>query len=203
MNDLINLFIQQLISTSLLEWLAVLLAITYLLLVIKQSRWCWPAAFFSTSIYIFLFFDVNLYMESALNLYYLLMAVFGWFQWQQSNTKTEKQITQWPLIKHFYLILGAFMLSGLSAFLLNKYTNQDLAFLDSLTSWFAILATYMVTQKILENWLYWIIIDSLSIYLYLSKGFALTAILFLAYVVIAFIGWKLWTKEYQRSSNNG
>jgi len=187
-----------------LEWIAVILAIFYLHLVIKESRWCWPAAFFSTTIYIFLFFDVQLYMESALNFYYLIMAVYGWFQWQQtSEQKSEKIIISWPIIKHLKIIGIALGLSLISAFLLTKYTDQDLAFVDSLTTWLAVLATYMVTQKVLQNWLYWIVIDSLSIYLYLTKGYALTVILFFVYVVIAVIGFRIWKKHYQQVVANG
>ena len=192
-------FIQQLITTSALEWFAVILAVAYLLLAIKESLWCWPAAFASTAIYIILFFDVNLYMESFLNLYYLIMAIYGWSQWNKINHQSpQKSILIWPFKKHLILIGLTTLLVFVSAYFLNKYTNQDFALIDSLTTWFAVLATYMVTQKVLENWIYWIIIDAISIYLYLSKGFALTAVLFLSYIILAFIGWKTWKRRYER-----
>lgn len=195
----IQQFIQQLISTSVLEWIAVILAIAYLLLAIKESLWCWPAAFASTAIYIVLFFDVNLYMESFLNLYYLIMAIYGWSQWNKRNNESpQKSILIWPIKRHFILIALTTILVFVSAYLLNNYTDQDFALIDSFTTWFAVLATYMVTQKILENWLYWIVIDAVSIYLYLSKGFALTAVLFLSYIILAFIGWKTWKRHYEQ-----
>jgi nicotinamide mononucleotide transporter len=198
MSDFLQQFSQQLIATSALEWVAVVLAIIYLVLAVKENLWCWPAAFVSTSIYIFLFFDVNLYMESLLNLYYLLMAVYGWQQWQQkSNGKQQKAILIWPVKKHLILISLIGLVVIISAYLLNHYTDQDFALIDSFTTWFAVLATYMVTQKILENWLYWIVIDSVSIYLYVSKGFALTAVLFFSYIILAIIGWKTWKKHYE------
>ncbi len=206
MTQFFQQFIQQLIATSALEWIAVILAIAYLLLAIKESLWCWPAAFVSTSIYIFLFFDVNLYMESALNLYYLLMAIYGWQQWQQkSNGEQQKPILIWPIKKHLLLIGLTSILVIISAYLLNHYTDQDFALIDSFTTWFAVLATYMVTQKILENWLYWIVIDSVSIVLYVSKGFALTAMLFFSYIILAIIGWIAWKRHYelQDSKING
>ncbi len=195
-------FIQQLIATSALEWLAVISAIAYLLLAIKESLWCWPAAFASTAIYIILFFDVNLYMQSFLNFYYLIMAVYGWFQWNKINNESpQKSILIWPIKRHFILIGVTTFLVFVSAFLLKNHTEQDFALIDSFTTWFAILATYMITQKVLENWLYWIIIDSVSIYLYLSKGFALTAVLFFSYIILAFIGWKTWKKHYEQQTS--
>jgi len=199
MTEFYKLFIQQLAATSLLEWLAVLLAIAYLLFAIKESSWCWPAAFFSTAIYIFLFFDANLYMESFLNFYYLLMAIYGWQQWQnKTKQQPHNAILTWKIKTHLILIFFTSLLVYLSAFLLNHFTNQELALIDSFTTWFAILTTYMVTQKVLENWLYWIVINSVSIYLYVSKGFALTAVLFFSYIILAIVGWAVWKKHYEQ-----
>ncbi len=202
MSEFYQLFIQQLYATSYWEWSAVILAILYLLLAIKESLWCWPAAFASTSIYIFLFFDVNLYMESFLNLYYLIMAVYGWNQWRQKTTlEPQKPIKVWPIRMHIVLITATSLVVFFSAFLLERYTDQDFAFLDALTTWFAILATYMVTQKILENWIYWIFINSASIFLYISKGFALTTVLFFCYIILAFFGWITWKRHYEQQSS--
>jgi nicotinamide mononucleotide transporter len=193
-------FVDQLIATALLEWVAVILAIAYLLLVIRESLWCWPAAFVSTAIYVYLFFDVNLYMESFLNAYYLIMAVYGWYQWQGSNKKNTAKslvtkINCWSIKRHVMLIAITAVIVLISSWVLKQYTDQDFALLDSFTTWFAILATYMVTQKVIENWLYWIVIDLVSIYLFTLKGFSLTAVLFLCYVVLAVIGWLSWKKR--------
>jgi nicotinamide mononucleotide transporter len=197
MNSFLNQFIEQLIATSWLEWVAVTGAIAYLLLAIRESLWCWPAAFVSTSIYIFLFFDVNLYMESLLNIYYLVMAVYGWQQWHKKNDNhASVVIHRWPFQFHIKTIAVTSVLVLCTAFLLQRYTNQSLAFADSFTTGFAILATYMVTQKVLENWLYWLVIDAVSIYIYLSKGFALTSILFLLYIILAAYGWIAWKRLY-------
>jgi len=201
MNDFIQQFVQQLLATSLLEWLAVLLAIAYLLLAIKESLWCWPAAFFSTGIYIYLFFDANLYMESFLNFYYLIMAIYGFQQWNNKGvSEKRKSIIVWPLQKHVLFSFITSSLIFLSYYLLSNYTNQEFALLDSFTTWFAILATYMLTQKILENWLYWIIIDALAIYIFVSKGFALTAVLFFSYILLAIVGWRTWKKHYEQQN---
>lgn len=202
-------FIEQLIATSFWEWIAVILAIAYLILVIRENNWCWPAAFVSTAIYSVLFFDVNLYMESLLNIYYLVMAIYGWFQWNKiANNTLQKNnhqgnstlsIQKWSQKKHLILILTTSILVLISAYLLNRFTNQELALIDSFTTWFAVLTTYMVTQKILENWLYWIIIDCISIFIYIEKGFALTAVLFVVYILLAIFGWFAWKKEYNNA----
>jgi len=204
MNELIQRFIDQLATTSVLEWIAVSLAVAYLLLAIKESLWCWPAAFFSTAIYVYLFFDVNLYMESFLNLYYLLMAIYGWQQWHKNSpetvSKSYSKICSWGLKKNLLLSAVTAIIIWISSGLLQKYSNQDFPLVDSFTTWFAILATYMVTQKVIENWLYWIVIDIVSIYLYISKDFMLTAVLFFSYVILAVIGWLSWKKRFRQQT---
>jgi len=198
MSDWFNHLMTQLMTTSAWEWGAVILAIAYILLAMRESLWCWPAAFISTAIYTVLFFDVNLYMESLLNLYYLAMAIYGWYQWRQGESGEERSIVEWPMKYHLSAIIaltGGVLLCGS---LLQTYTNQSFAFLDSFTTWFAIFATYLLTQKVLANWLYWVVIDAVSIYLYTQKGLLLTAILFSGYTMMALLGWREWKLHFER-----
>lgn len=199
-----NQFYQDLIATPIWQWLAVLLAYAYLLLAIKESIWCWPAAFFSTLILAVLFFDVTLYMESLLNIYYLAMAVYGFYLWKNrdNNKAKTKKIRRWRLRYHLIVILTGLVLTVISGFLLDKYTNQDLAYLDSFTTWFAVITTYMVAKKVLENWIYWIIIDAASVYLYLQKDLVLLAILMASYTIIAIFGYIQWRHSYLNQSIN-
>ncbi len=198
MTDFYQQFISDLQATSSWEWLAVILALAYLILAIKESLWCWPAAFVSTAIYSVLFFDVSLYMESSLNLYYLAMAVYGWFQWRNTGPHQDKRaIVIWSIKTHVYWIILLTSVVFLSAYLLDNFTDQDLPLLDSFTTWFAVFTTYLVAKKVLENWLYWFVINAASIYLFLSKGFALTSMLFVIYIVLAFYGWLTWKRAYE------
>ena len=185
------------------ELTAVLLAVAYLLLVMRENIWCWPAAFFSTMIYTVLFWESALLMESVLNGYYLLMAVYGWYAWTHagkdsalSNTDgSQRAITSWSAGRHVRII-GVLALASLAiGFLMANYTHADFAYLDAATTVFSVFATYLVAQKILENWLYWLVIDAASIYLFLNKGFYLTAVLFAGYCVLAVAGYLQWRKQ--------
>jgi len=188
------------------EVFAVLLGVAYLLLAVRESLWCWYAAFVSTAIFLYLFWNVNLLMESALQVYYLIMAVYGWWQWRRGATENQQfpgglSISSWSLRSHLLAIGAVLLTSVISAALLGKFTNAALPLLDSFTTWGSILTTWMVTRKILENWLYWLVIDSVSIYLYLDRGLYLTAILFMAYLVIALFGYRKWLRHYRETSN--
>lgn len=183
------------------EAVAVVLGITYLVLAVRENLWCWYAAFASTLIYLFLFWDVNLLMESALQVYYLAMAVYGWWQWQHgSGNDGQLDISRWHWRRHVVAMLAIIAISLGSGFLLQEYSSAALPFLDSFTTWGSVLTTWMVARKVLENWLYWLVIDSVSIYLYLDRELYLTAFLFLVYIVIAVFGFRQWLAHYRNQS---
>jgi len=188
------------------EVLAVVLGVAYLVLVMRENSWCWYAAFGSTAIFSWLFFDVSLVMESALNVYYLAMAIYGWYVWNKpkvsndtvSNSKEAGiSITTWRAQQHVIAIGGVIVLSLLSGYLLNNHTTAVMPYLDSFTTWGAVLTTYMVANKILENWLYWLVIDTVAIYLYVDRELYLTALLMIIYVVLAIFGFKMWLTTYK------
>lgn len=182
------------------EMVAVFLSVTYLLLAIKQNLWCWVAAFISTLIYTILFFDASLLMDSALNMFYLVMAIYGWYSWKYGNginKNEELKITSYGLNKNLKIIGTLIIVSLILGYIMANYTSADFAYLDTFTTVFAVFTTYTLTKKVLENWLYWIVIDSVSIYIYINKGFYLTAVLFAFYTVLAFIAYNNWKKEYE------
>jgi nicotinamide mononucleotide transporter len=180
------------------EAAAVLLGVAYLLLAVRENICCWYAAFLSTAIFGFLFWDVNLLMESGLQVYYLIMAVYGWWQWRPgSRGAGVLQIQRWRWHSHLAAAGLVLLLASASGFWLQRNTGAVMPFLDSFTTWGAVLSTWMVARKILENWLYWLLIDSLSIYLYLDRGLYLTALLFLLYIIIAIFGYRQWLQRYQ------
>jgi nicotinamide mononucleotide transporter len=175
------------------EMAAVLLAIGYLLLAVRENIWCWYCAFASTEIYTVLFWDVSLLMESALNVYYMGMAVFGWYQWTRRNAAGDGiSIQSLSRNQHLIIIVAIGNLSLISGYLLSQYSDAAWPYVDSFTTWASVITTYLVAKKYLENWLYWIVIDTVSIPLYLDRGLPLTALLFAGYVVIAISGYFSW-----------
>lgn len=177
------------------ELVAVILAIAYLLLIMRENIWAWPCAFISTLIYMLLFWNVNLLMESALSVYYIGMAVYGWWQWQAGgNNHKGLDIHTWHIRNHLFIAIGLLTISLVSGYLLSHNTQAAWPYLDSFTTWASVLTTYMVAKKVLENWLYWILIDSISMILYLERGLYLTALLFASYLVICVFGYLNWRR---------
>ena len=199
--------ISELVNQYWMEALAVILAIIYLLLAVKQDIRCWYAAIFSSSLYFFIMYSAGLYMEAILQIFYIAMAFYGWSQWRNIfEGNTELVVRTWKSSQHIKVISSVLIMTLISGWALKEYTNAALPFLDGLTTWGAIVATYMVAKRLLENWIYWFVIDSISIFLFVSRGLYLTSFLFFVYLIIIYFGYKSWTKirdeNYVKSRQN-
>ena len=180
-----------------IEIAAVLLALAYLVLVIRQNILCWLAALVSTALYLNIFVAAGLFMEAALQLFYGAMAVYGWYRWRTGERGSERlPIRTWSTRQHGLAVAGIIALTTAAGAALS-FTPAALPFADSFTTIGALVATYMVAQKILENWLYWFVIDSVSIYLYVSRDLWLTALLFVLYLMLIVVGYRRWRADYR------
>ena len=199
MIEVINTIAHQLLQNSLLELAAVIFAVAYLVLAVRENSLCWYAAGISTLIFLFIFWNVKLYMESGLQIYYLAMAFYGWYQWRGAQTETVSlRVSKWRAKQHVVALALIAALTFVSGSVLNSGTDANMPYLDSFTTWASVVTTFMVARKILENWLYWLVIDSVSIYLYLDRELYFTSLLFAIYIVIIFFGWFAWNRSYRQ-----
>jgi nicotinamide mononucleotide transporter len=180
------------------ELTAVVLAVAYLVLAIRQNIWCWFCAAISTAIYVYLFANVRLYMESLLNVFYFGMAIYGWYVWRGGKADEELPVSVWPLQVHVFAVALILLFSTSSGFLLAKFTDAAYPYIDSATTFAAIWATFLVARKVLENWWYWLLIDVVSVFIYWSRELEATAVLFFVYVVLIPIGLVAWTRSYRQ-----
>jgi nicotinamide mononucleotide transporter len=178
------------------EIVAVVMAVAYLLLAIRQNIWCWFCAGVST-------FGAKLYMESALNTFYFVMAIYGWYVWRSGRSDGhERPVVVWPVRTHAIAIAIVIVTSMASGYLLSTRTDAAFPYIDSLTTdslttWAAIWATFLVARKVLENWWYWLAIDVASVFIYWSRDLELTSLLFVLYVVMIPFGIVSWTRSYR------
>ena len=124
--------------------------------------------------------------------------MYGWWHWRHGGADDGRlPISRWRPSRHLAAVGAVLVLSAISGALLSRYSDAARPYLDSFTTWGAVLTTWMVARKILENWLYWLVVDSVSIFLYLDRGLYLTAGLFAAYLVIVIFGFLTWTRHYR------
>jgi nicotinamide mononucleotide transporter len=185
---------------QIVEIVSVLFGIAYILLAARGIIWCWPMGIVSSALGVWLFIDAKIYAEAMLFSYYVVMGVYGWYAWKGGGGKNDGlEISTWAFRTHvFVLLLGYGLTFGLAKFL-DTYTDAEMPLLDSFTTVFSFIATWMVARKVLENWVYWIAIDFLSIYLYLSRSLEFYALLSLVYTVLAVYGYFNWRKEYLKN----
>ena len=190
---------RQLQAFSPLELVAVVAAIAYLVLAIRQNILCWFFALVSTAIYIGLFIDARLYMESFLNVFYFGMAVYGWYFWYSGGGRESSvPVTRWRWPVHALAIAAVLALSLVNGWLLERWSDAAFPYADSLTTFGAFWATFLVARKVLENWWYWLAIDAVSVYLYWARDLPLTALLFIGYLVLIPFGLIAWTRAFRQ-----
>lgn len=178
-----------------IEGVGAALAIAYLLLALKQNKLCWFAWIASSILYLYVMYQAGLYMESLLQVFYLCMGFYGLSQWTKTiNNNQNTYVDIWSIGNHIFAISLIIVLSFLSGILLSNFSNAALPFIDAFTTWGAIVASYMVAKKILENWIYWFVIDFISVFIFASRDLYFTSALFVTYLVIIYFGYKSWSK---------
>ncbi|MES2837229.1 MAG: nicotinamide riboside transporter PnuC [Bacteroidota bacterium] len=180
-----------------IEIFAIVFAILYLVLAAFENNWCWLFAGLSTVLYVFICYDAQLYLETILQFFYLFMAVYGFLQWRKKENNSAV-IHRISFQFHLKLIAVAEIGSLLAGYYFSNYTVAALPWMDAHITVYSIVATYMVTKKMIENWLWWFVIDALAVYLYFAKDLKLTALLYFAYVVMVVFGYFKWKKEIQK-----
>lgn len=193
--------LEQLAMTSPLEGLAVVLALVYLVLAAHQSQWCWLAAAVSCSIYAELMWSARLYMQSGLQLAYVLLAGYGWWQWQYGAAQqaaAQQQGLSWRWHALMLVVISSVTIMVVLA--LARYTDAEAVWLDSFTTVFSLFATWLLTRKLFSNWLYWLVIDSVYVYFYASKGFVATSGLYVAYLILVIYAIWQWQRQQRLES---
>ena len=181
-----------------LEAIAVVAGLAYVLLILRRNRWGWVAGAISSTIYVVIAARARLPMQSVLQAYYVVMAVYGWISWTRNAAEQDGRIFRWPLRRHLLAVALILTVSVLSAQVLAAETRAAWPLLDSVTTWTSFLATWLVARSVLENWCYWIAADIIMVFLFLQQGYVPTAGLFTSYIIVAIFGFRAWLQRYRR-----
>jgi nicotinamide mononucleotide transporter len=186
-----------LLATSPLEALAVLSGLVYVVLAVPRSRWCWVAGGFSSLIYVWLSVRARLPMQSLLQAWYVGVAVYGFLRWSR-EVRTGISLLSWR--GHVAGIAASVLLAVTIGHFLAAETQAAWPYLDALTTVLSLFASWLTARAKLENWLYWIAVDTVLAGLYAAQGLVFTAFLFLVFLVTASVGFVEWSKTYRRQT---
>lgn len=182
-----------------MELLGAILGFIYIFLSIRQNIWTWPVGLLTSALYVWVFFQSRLYADMGLQVYYVLVSIYGWFEWvkgKSSDTGEKLTISRLPLKLGVVLLVISILLVFFMWYVLKNYTDSQVPFADSLATALSIIATWMLARKILEHWLVWIFVDTFSIGLFWYKELYPTVVLFVVYTIMAVLGFVEWRKEF-------
>lgn len=188
-----------------LEIAGTIVGLIYLWLEYKASIWLWVANVIMPAIYVVVYYEAGLYADFGINIYYLLVSVYGIFYWwkgyrlHNQSLQTEMKVTESPIIHTpvwmwSRLIVISMILLIVIVSILIQYTDSTVPWLDSFTTALSIVAMWMLARKYVEQWLIWIVVDTVSAGLYIYKGLYFTAGLYTFYAIIAYFGYKEWIR---------
>lgn len=182
---------------SWLEIVAVILGVLCVGLTIRQNIWCWPVGLAMVTLYVFIFYDAKLYSDMLLQIVYIGLQIYGWHAWLRGGPQnhalpvslvTQKQILLWALT---CVVLTAGLGSAM-----HFNTDASFPFVDAFTTVASLIAQWLMGRKKLHSWFVWIVVDVVSIGLYLAKSLYLTAGLYVVFLMMATLGYFAWRKSY-------
>ena len=183
-------------STSYVELIAVVFGLLSVYLSAREHIVSWPTAIVNVGIFFFLFWKAKLYADAVLQLVYLTLSVYGWYEWlyggaQHSRLKVSKTTrTEWLIVTPLFLVGGL----GLGA-LLARYTDSPIPYFDAMLTAASLVAQWMMTRKRLENWLIWIAADIVYVPVFIRRGLPFTALQYAVFLVLAAMGWYGWRQS--------
>lgn len=197
MHDFFQQIARQFAQTSWLEWLGTLTGFLCVYLAAKQNIWNWPISIISVASYAILFYDAKLYGDTVLQFYFLSTAVYGWYYWIKRKEEKKKPIVKASKGQLLLCLLAILVLTLSIGYLLDRKTNSDVPYIDAFCTSVSFVAQFLMTRKVLQNWLLWVFVDICYIPLYIHKDLMLTAVLYLVFTLIAWNGYRDWLKTYK------
>jgi nicotinamide mononucleotide transporter len=203
MTEIFDLLYQNLIDSSWLEAIAVFFGILSVWYARKENILVFPTGIVSVVIYIYICFFAKLYADMGINFVYFVMSIYGWYMWTRKDPAKHTLPISWSSKKDH--LISALMIIGFFttlSYLLSNYTDSNVPYIDSFTTSIFIVGMWLMARKKIENWIYWIIGDIISIPLYFYKDLALTSIQFTVFLILAIMGFIEWRRKYKISTKS-
>ena len=193
---------QNILDTSILEIIAVIFGILSVWFSKKVNILVYPTGIVSVLIYVYICFFAKLYADMGINFVYFVMSIYGWYNWtRKTEGKKTVPISFCSRQEHFInLIMFVFFFISLT-YVLKNFTDSNVPIWDSLTTAIFIVGMWLMAKKKVENWIFWIIADVISIPLYFYKGLVFTSLQFIIFLVIAVLGYIEWKQRYRLQEN--
>lgn len=188
----------------LLEIVGTIIGLIYLYYEYKAHRLLWVMGIIMPAVSVAVYYNAGLYADMGINIYYIIAGIYGFVVWSYKNKRrrtVELPISHAPLSYYIPILLITMVLWAAIYFLLAHYTDSNVPTWDALTTAISVTAMWMLARKYVEQWWLWIVVDVISVGLYIYKGIYLYAALYALYVVVAVMGYKNWIKLMNNERN--
>lgn len=191
-------------GASPLEWIATVTGFFCVYLLIKRNIWSFAFGLVQVSIYTWIFYDVKLYSDMVLQVFYIGFQFYGWWMWKSSQDPSGHVIVQQGSVKEYSLWVMAIILSTfIIGTLMANNTDASFPYPDAFTTCASLVAQWLLSHKKLLNWSIWILVDIVAIAIYWQKGLFPTSTLYFCFLVMAIIGQWQWYKSYKQNTQKG
>jgi nicotinamide mononucleotide transporter len=188
------------------EIIGTIISLIYLYFSIIQNKWLWPLGLVSSAIYALIFFKAGIYADMGLQIYYVVISIYGWFVWiKMQNTNSSKGTIKSVLDSNFlilWLLIASSVIFIILSQLLMHFTDSTIPYIDAFITALSITATWMLAKKYLEHWLVWIIVDAVSVGVYYYKGLYVTILLYSIYTIFAVAGYLMWLSSFRKQKSD-
>ncbi|HUQ82893.1 MAG TPA: nicotinamide riboside transporter PnuC [Gemmatimonadaceae bacterium] len=178
------------------EILAVVFGIVSVYLSTREHIWSWPTALVNVALYFIVFFEAKLYADMGLQVVYFVLSLYGWYEWLYGGeNRTELHVSRTSRALGVRLLVVGVASAAILGTVLARFTDAALPYLDSATTSTSLVAQWMMTRKILENWIVWAVVDVVYVGMFIFKKLYLTAGLYAVFLVLAIMGYVQWKKS--------
>lgn len=183
--------------TTWLEIAAVFIALAMVGCNIREIHWGWPLAIISSLLYFALFWRSKLYGEAALQIFFVVVAFWGWFQWLRGHRADGSALRVARLSRRglLYAVLAGAVWWPATGLFLKTYTDTDVPWWDAFPTAISLVGQFLLGRKYIENWAAWIIVNAVSVALFVHKGLWLTVLLYAVFIVLSVVGWRAWQRR--------
>ena len=181
---------------SWLEIVAFVLAIVMVVLNMRVNPIAWPLAIISSLLYFALFWNSKLYGDASLQIFFALVALWGWWQWLRGTDPDGQalHVRALPARGRWWLLIALALAWPATGLFLKRYTDTDVPWWDAFPTAASVIGQWLLGRKFIENWLAWIVVNIVSVGLFAYKGLWLTVVLYVLFVVMSFFGWRAWAR---------
>ncbi|HBZ67779.1 MAG TPA: nicotinamide mononucleotide transporter [Bacteroidales bacterium] len=197
MTDIWGTLLAEIINTPVMEYIAVITGIISVWYCRKENILVYPFGLVNVLIYVYLFFKTGMYANMAINAVFFITSLYGWDNWSRNSEGSPLRVT---ILSPFYKTLFVIVIAIISLvlyFILKRYTDSPIPWMDSFTTALFIVAMWLQAIKKRETWILWIVGDILMIPLSIFMGLAFTGLQYLAFLFLATSGYIEWTKSYK------